>query len=76
MAKNVALSNTAYNTLEKMKRPGESFSDVVNRIAESKNKPNWRDSVGVFENDEEANKIFDKILKERHIVKKRRVLKW
>lgn len=77
MAKNVALSNESYAILEKLKRPNESFSGVVKRVyLEKDSKPNWRDYIGVFKGDKEAEKIFDKILKERHIVRKRRELKW
>jgi predicted CopG family antitoxin len=75
MAKNVALSNVAYGKLERMKREGESFSDVVNRLTEEK-KPSWRDSFGAWKDDEEMDKIFGKILRDRHKISKRRVVKW
>lgn len=70
MARNVALSNDAYRTLESLKRSGESFSDVVNRLAGGEKRPNWRESVGVFKGDKEILNIYGKILKERHITKK------
>ena len=77
MAKNVALSNEAYSILEKLKMEKESFSDVVKRMLDEKNsKPLWRDSVGILKDDKEAERIYDKILKERHKTKKRRELKW
>lgn len=77
MAKNVALSNEAYEILERLKRHGESFSDVVKRITiEKGSRPNWRDSIGALKGDKEGEKIFDKILMDRHKIGKRRTLKW
>jgi predicted CopG family antitoxin len=38
MTKVVSLSKKAYQTLKELKRPNESFSDVVIRIAERKQK--------------------------------------
>jgi predicted CopG family antitoxin len=38
MTKVVSLSNEAYQTLKGMKKPGESFSDVVLRVAKEKKK--------------------------------------
>ncbi|HLC67674.1 MAG TPA: antitoxin VapB family protein [archaeon] len=76
MAKNVALSNDTYGMLERLKRGDESFSDVIKRLAnEKESKPNWRDFVGVWKDDEEIAKIFDKILEDRHKVY-RRQFKW
>lgn len=76
MARNVALSNDAYEMLERLKRPGESFSDVVKRVVEKPSRPDWKDSIGALKGDKEAEEIFDKILKERHVIRKRRELKW
>jgi predicted CopG family antitoxin len=44
-SKNVALAEDAYNLLARQKRPGESFSDVVRRIA---GRPNPMDYVGAW----------------------------
>ncbi len=67
MAKNVALSDVAYSYLERIKHPGESFSDVVMRIAnKGKQKGSLRRFAGVWRDDPEIKEIFDKILKERH----------
>lgn len=76
MSKNVALSNEVIEFLEQRKKSDESYSDVIKRLTNENEKPSWRESIGAFENDEEAARIFDKILKERHIARKRRVLKW
>jgi predicted CopG family antitoxin len=75
MAKNVALSNDAYGTLEKLKRNGESFSDVVMRLANKEGKPNIMDLAGAWKDDREIGKIFDKILEDRHRFY-RRQFKW
>jgi len=75
MAKNIALSNDAYSILERLKRGDESFSDVVKRLADKDSKPNIMDSAGVWKNDDEIGKIFDKILEERHKFY-RRPVKW
>ena len=77
MSKNVALSNEAVNILERLKRSGESYSDVVKRVAvEKPAKSNWRDSIGVFKEDKDARKAFDIVLNDRHIIKKRKDLTW
>lgn len=65
MAKNVALSNRAYSELEKIKSEGESFSDIVLRLLERKNKVSWRSACGAMKDDESA-RIFTEILEKRH----------
>ena len=77
MARNVALSNDAYLTLEKLKRPGESFSVVVKRLASEKTtRSNWRDCVGLWKDDPGAERIFNRILEERHQISRRPKIKW
>lgn len=66
MAKNVALSDKVYTGLEKFKRPNESFSEVITRLIGLEEKPSWRNSIGVLKNDKEAQKIFGRILTNRH----------
>ena len=78
MAKNVAFSEKAYKELSKRKMSGESFSDLVIRListSEGTEKPSWRDSIGAFKGDKDAERIFDKILNERH-KKPLRPVKW
>ena len=76
MAKNVALSDDIYKTLERLKHGDESFSAVIRRLVDEKEpKPNWRNFVGVWKDDKEIAKIFDKILEDRHKVY-RRQFKW
>ena len=75
MSKNVALSNDAYRTLERLKRGDESFSEVVKRLANKEEKPKLMDFAGVWKDDKEIAEIFDKILEDRHKVY-RRQFKW
>ncbi len=77
MSKNVALSNDAVDILERLKRPGESYSDIVKRVAvEKPARSNWRDSIGAFKGDKVAERAFDIVLNNRHTVKKRKDLIW
>jgi predicted CopG family antitoxin len=77
MSKNVALSDEVIDILERLKRNGESYSDVVKRVAvEKPAKTNWRDSIGALKNNKEAEKIYDEILNSRHTVGKRKDLTW
>ena len=77
MSKNVALSDDAVEILDRLKRNGESYSEVVKRVAiEKPTRTSWRDSVGVFKDDKEAKKVFGDILDNRHTVKKRKDLIW
>lgn len=66
MAKLVSLSEKAYNTLLGMKKGNESFSDVVLRTTDKKKKKSILRFAGIWKNDREIEKIFNKILKERH----------
>jgi len=75
MAKNVALSNEVIEFLERHKKGDESYSDVIKRLAEGSEKPNWRDALGLWKDDNEFDKIFDDIIKSR-LSSKRRVIKW
>lgn len=70
MAKNVALSETAYTTISRLKRKDESYSDVVLRLA-GEGKPPVSSFLGLWKGDEEIRKIYDKILKGRHKQKAR-----
>ena len=67
MVKPVSLSNEAYEVLSKMKSLGESFSDVVLRLAE-KDKKNFNvdDFAGKWSDYDE----WDKIKKELELSRK------
>ncbi len=75
MAKNVALSNEVIEFLERYKKGSESYSNVIKRLAGGREKPNWRDAVGLWKDDDKFDKIFDEIIK-RRLSSKRRVIKW
>lgn len=75
MAKNVALSKDAYEILDRLKRPNESFSDVVKRLGNRTPMPDWREAIGLWKDDKEFDKIFDEIIRSR-LLSKRRVIKW
>ena len=67
MAKNVALSDKAYKSLSRLKFGGESFSDVVLRVVDKDEKGvSWRNAIGLFKGDKEAERIYAKILSDRH----------
>lgn len=77
MAKNVALSEKAYSEMLKIKKSGESFSEVVLRLMRNREKADWRDSIGALKNDKDAERIYKNILAERHKKPARlRRLKW
>lgn len=77
MARLVSLSDKAYNTLLKMKKDKESFSDIVMKLAESKKKKSIMRFAGIWKDDKEMDKIFKRILKERHETKyKEKDISW
>lgn len=59
--KTVSLRETAYEKLEKLKKEGESFSDVVERISEER-KQNLEQFSGAFK---EIVEVEDQLEKER-----------
>jgi len=73
MVKPVSLSNEAYEVLSKMKSTGESFSDVVLRLAEKdKKKFNIDDFAGKWA-DIDVTKMKENIAKDRKRFKLRTV---
>jgi len=66
MSRLVSLSDKAYNELLGMKKGKESFSDVVLKLTERKEKKSILRFAGMWKDDKEMDKIFKKILKERH----------
>lgn len=50
MTKTVALSDDAYDLLARLKRPGESFSDVVRDLA-ARRRPSIREVGGILAGD-------------------------
>lgn len=77
MAKNVALSNKAYEELSRRKGRDESFSDVVLKLVQGEEKKSIMRFAGIWKDDEEIGRIFDVILKERHKIRhKERKVSW
>lgn len=52
MTKTVALSEQAYRSLARLKRPGQSFSDVVVELVANR-RPSIREVAGVLSEDDE-----------------------
>ena len=64
MTKVISLSNEAYQTLKESKKPGESFSDVVLRIAKKKKKKSLLDFSGKWVGND-AEEVLAQIMKDR-----------
>ena len=64
MTKVISLSEKAYETLKSMKKSGESFSDVVLRVAKEKKKKSLLEFSGKWVGDD-ADKVLAQIMKDR-----------
>ena len=64
MTKVISLSEKAYETLKSMKKPGESFSDVVLRVAKEKKKKSLLEFSGKWVGDD-IDEVFAQVLKDR-----------
>ena len=64
MTKVISLSEKAYETLKEMKKPGESFSDVVLRVAIEKKKKSLLEFSGKWVGDD-ADVVLAQIMKDR-----------
>ena len=74
MIKVISLSDEAYATLRTLKRPKDSFSDVVIRLTESERKKFILSLAGSWAGDEkEAKKILEELMKNRKGMKFRKV---
>jgi predicted CopG family antitoxin len=72
MTKVISLSERAYGTLRRLKRPNESFSDVVLRMAGEKGSKSIIEFAGVWKgNDIEA--VFSQLTKDREGASSRRI---
>ena len=72
MTKVISLSEKAYQTLKGMKKPGESFSDVVLRVAKEKKKKSLLDFSGTWVGDD-ADEVIAQIMKDREQSRSRQV---
>lgn len=64
MTKVISLSEKAYETLKGMKKPGESFSDVVIRVAGKEKKKSLLEFSGKWVGDD-IDEVFAQIKKDR-----------
>ena len=70
MTRVISLSEKAYETLKSMKKSGESFSDVVIRVAGKEKKKSIIEFAGTWKGDD-ADEVLAKIMKNRNQVKPR-----
>jgi predicted CopG family antitoxin len=70
MTKVISLSEKAYQTLKSMKNPGESFSDVVIRVAGKEKKKSLLEFAGTWKGDD-ADEVLAQIMKDRENAKAR-----
>ena len=73
MVKPVSLSNEAYEVLLKMKANGESFSDVVLRLAEKKKSTDLRKFFGKWSDIKDIDRMKKLIERDRKRFKLRTV---
>jgi predicted CopG family antitoxin len=72
MTKVISLSKEAYETLKGMKKPGESFSDVVLRVAQPKKKKSLLEFSGKWHGND-IDEVFAQIEKDRERMPSRKV---
>ncbi len=72
MTKVISLSEKAYETLKGMKKPGESFSDVVLRVAMEKKKKSLLEFSGKWVGGD-ADEVLAQIMKDRERSASRKV---
>ena len=70
MTKVISLSEKAYQTLKSMKKPGESFSDVVVRISDREKKKSILEFAGTWKGND-ADEVLAQIMKDRENLKSR-----
>ena len=72
MTKIISLSEKAYTTLKGMKKSGESFSDVVLRVAKEKKKKSLLEYSGKWHGND-ADEVLAQIMKDREQSASRKV---
>ena len=70
MTKVISLTEKAYETLKNMKNPGESFSDVVVRVASKEKKKSILEFAGTWKGDD-ADEVLAQLMKDRESIKSR-----
>lgn len=61
MTRQVALADDAYDQLAKIRRPNESFSDVVRRLCEEERRRILQSLAGSWKMSEDEVRVFDEI---------------
>jgi predicted CopG family antitoxin len=64
MTKVVSLSKKAYQTLKNLKRPNESFSDVILRVAGQEQKKSILEFAGTWKGND-IDEVFSRVMKDR-----------
>ena len=72
MTKVISLSEKAYGTLKKLKREGESFSDVVLRLSEEVKRESIVRFSGAWKGDD-IDEVFETVLKDRKRATSRKI---
>jgi predicted CopG family antitoxin len=72
LTKVISLSEKAYETLKGMKKPGESFSDVVLRVSKNEPKKSLLEFAGTWKGDD-IDEVFAIVQKEREQTKSREI---
>jgi predicted CopG family antitoxin len=72
MTKVISLSERAYGTLKKLKRPNESFSDLVLRMAGQRDRRSILEFAGAWKGDD-IDAVFSQVMKDRERSASRRV---
>jgi predicted CopG family antitoxin len=72
MTKVISLSEKAYGTLRKLKRPNESFSDLVLRMAGKNEKRSILEFAGAWKGDD-IEQVFSQVLEDRERSVSRRI---
>ncbi len=70
MTKIISLSEKAYETLRSLKKPGESFSEVVIRVSAKEKKKSILEFAGTWDGDD-ADEILAQLMKDRENLKSR-----
>jgi predicted CopG family antitoxin len=70
MTKVISLSEKAYETLKSMKMPGESFSDVVIRVAAKEKKKSILEFAGTWKGND-AEVVLAQVMNDRERLKPR-----
>jgi len=72
MTKVISLSERAYGTLKKLKRPNESFSDLVLRMASQGERRSILEFAGTWKGSD-VEEVFSQIVKDRERSMSRRI---